>query len=85
MISKVKVCSAMHATEVLWFNKSFQSSELFDFLFAIALHSFLIKQEKEMNKELCDRFSEEVLFASIKVHLLMLGARSSGWSCVKIS
>lgn len=63
----------MHAMEVLWF--LFQSSEL---------HSFLIKQENEMNKELCDRFSEEVLFASIKDHLLMLGARSSGWPCVKI-
>lgn len=74
--SKVKVCSAMHAMEVLWL--LFQSSELFDFLFAIALHSFLIKQENEMNKELCDRFSE-VLFASIKDHLLMLGAHSSGW------
>lgn len=68
--------------EVLWF--SFQSSELFDFLLAIALHSFLIKQEKEMNKELCDQFSEEVLFASSKDHLLMLGARSSRWPCVKI-
>lgn len=67
--------------EVFWF--SFQSSELFDLL-AIALHSFLIKQEKEMNKELCDQFSEEVLFASSKDHLLMLGARSSRWPCVKI-
>ena len=35
----------------------FQSSELFDFLFVIALHSYLIKQEKGMNKEFSHRYS----------------------------
>ena len=60
--------SAMHATEVSWLNlKIVCVLRAVRFLFSFALHSFLIKQEKRMNKEFSHWFPDKALFASCRV------------------
>lgn len=58
----------MHATEVSWLNlKIVYVFRAVRFLFSFALHSFLIKQEKRMNKEFSHWFPDKALFASCRV------------------